>query len=56
MITWTCGCQTPSYELCAAGGLYFIRRIAATSIHESTRWRYREAEATWSALLKGEVH
>ena len=40
----TCDCLTPVYELCAAGGQYFIRRIDAHRVDESTRLRCRDAE------------
>lgn len=53
---WTCHDSWPIYELCAAGGLWFIRRTSASgTAMESARWHRRRAEAMWSALLRGYV-
>jgi hypothetical protein len=53
VLKWTCDCLTPIYELCAAGGQYFIRRIDDHRVVESTRLRCRDAEDLWTALLTG---
>ena len=53
VLKWTCDCRTPVYEFCAAGGQYFIRRIEAHRVDESTRLRCRDAEELWTALLTG---
>ncbi|MGW4426019.1 hypothetical protein [Streptosporangium sp. NPDC004631] len=43
----TCICQAQSYELCASGGLMFIRRITTRSgktvVHETERWLSKRA-------------
>jgi hypothetical protein len=40
----TCVCQSPIFELCTAGGLWFVRRITAESpaVIEESVWRRRE--------------
>ncbi|GAA2215794.1 hypothetical protein GCM10009850_112620 [Nonomuraea monospora] len=53
----TCGCVPTSYELCAAAGLAFIRRIVRSSagahVSESPWLPRAEADKLWTALLEG---
>lgn len=53
----TCMCRAESYELCASGGLMFIRhtaqRAGKATVHETDRWLSRKAEAIWIFLLAG---
>ncbi|GAA3132954.1 hypothetical protein GCM10017600_44660 [Streptosporangium carneum] len=53
----TCICQVQSYELCASGGLLFIRRTTVKSgkavVHETDRWLSKQARGTWLLLLAG---
>ena len=50
-------CRAESYELCASGGLMFIRhtaqRAGKATVHETDRWLSRKAEAIWIFLLAG---
>lgn len=55
VIRWTCACAPPIFELCAAGGRYFVRRTCAGTVHETERLLSRDAERLWSALLRGDV-
>ncbi|GAA3245569.1 hypothetical protein [Nonomuraea helvata] len=56
----TCECLPTVYEMCAAGGLMFIRRIdrkhGQPEIHESTWTRARDVEELWRRLITGETH
>lgn len=53
----TCECLATGYELCAAGGLFFVRRIergrVTPRVMESVWMAMREAEALWLQILKG---
>ncbi|MEV0626784.1 hypothetical protein ACI2LC_08410 [Nonomuraea wenchangensis] len=60
MIEYTCECEDTVYELCREAGLAYIRRITrldgvVQSVHETYRWRFKEAQDVWIALLKGEA-
>lgn len=52
-------CRAESYELCASGGLMFIRRTAMTSgkavVHETERWLSKRAKDVWLLLLTGQA-
>lgn len=55
VIEWTC-CEHRStfYELCAAGGLLFIRRyVNGHGIAYSDAWSIREGRERWRELLCG---
>ncbi|MEV4176097.1 hypothetical protein [Nonomuraea sp. NPDC049709] len=56
---YTCDCQNPYYELCSAGGQYFIRRTwlrnGTVQVHETARGRVAKAMEVWSKLLSGEA-
>jgi hypothetical protein len=54
--SWTCDCRKVYYELCAAGGLAFLRRVAQgdpPTVHESARMPHAQAREMWTALLTG---
>ncbi|GAA2897770.1 hypothetical protein GCM10010517_62870 [Streptosporangium fragile] len=56
----TCACRVQSYELCASGGLMFIRRTTMRSgkavVHETDRWPSKQATNVWTLLLSGRAH
>lgn len=56
----TCECKTVVYELCAGGGLMFVRRQyragGETVVYETDRWITSHAEQVWQRLLLGEVY
>ncbi|WP_113705657.1 hypothetical protein [Nonomuraea lactucae] len=53
----TCECLATTYELCAAGGLFFVRRTdrgyATPEVMESTWMTMRETEVLWLRLVNG---
>ncbi|UBU14282.1 hypothetical protein [Nonomuraea gerenzanensis] len=53
----TCDCRRTTYELCAAGGLGYIRRTerkaTGDSISESPWLRDTRAKRLWADLLEG---
>ena len=54
----TCVCDSPIYELCAAGGLGFVRRSTGetvTSTDESAWLPVRAAEDLWWRILSGQA-
>ncbi|MET8008101.1 hypothetical protein [Nonomuraea glycinis] len=54
--THTCVCESPIYELCAAGGLGFVRRSTGESpvVTAETAWLpARAAEDLWWRILSG---
>ncbi|MBG0819310.1 hypothetical protein HS048_00835 [Planomonospora sp. ID91781] len=55
----TCMCRDQVYELCASGGLMFIRRTTKRAgriiVHETERWLSKRAEEVWLLLLTGRV-
>ncbi|MGW7477083.1 hypothetical protein ACWGH8_00700 [Nonomuraea muscovyensis] len=54
----TCGCRRPFFELCTAGGLWFVRRMSGESPADvvETRWmRERAAKDLWRRILSGQV-
>lgn len=55
----TCECREDLYELCASGGLMFIRRTMrrtrGTFVHETERWLSRRAAEAWALLMTGQV-
>lgn len=55
IIAWTCHCDPVIYELCTAGGQFFLLRtdLAAKEVRETRRMRLREGQAVWQALLQG---
>ncbi len=60
IITHTCDqCFRESYELCAAGGLMFIRRVtrgpSGLKVRESERLVSSQAYPVWLSLLRGQA-
>jgi hypothetical protein len=55
MVTETCGCQTPRYELMRLGGRRLIRRTLdqTGATHETAAMPARAAGETWNMLLAG---
>ncbi|WP_188194412.1 hypothetical protein [Nonomuraea sp. SYSU D8015] len=57
VVAYTSDCQPTFYELCQAGGLFFIRRTRRTGgrvlIHESARIRRALVIPLWEGLLEG---
>jgi hypothetical protein len=55
----TCDCRATFYELCQAGGLYFVRRTHRQDgnvvVHESPWTTAMEGEELWQCLLLGEA-
>ena len=54
----TCICQSPQFELCTAGGLWFVRRTSAgasTGIVESAWVSASAANELWGRLLSGQA-
>ncbi|GGP13006.1 hypothetical protein GCM10012278_63060 [Nonomuraea glycinis] len=54
----TCVCQSPIYELCAAGGLGFVRRSTSGSLtgsDESAWLSVAAAEDLWWRILSGQA-
>jgi hypothetical protein len=52
----TCMCKRPVYELCAAGGLSFIRRLSGNglrSVVQSEWMPARAAHELWMQILSG---
>ncbi|GAA3700175.1 hypothetical protein GCM10022224_077620 [Nonomuraea antimicrobica] len=61
VIEYTCACEDLVYELCREGGLAYIRRTehrdgVVQRIHETYRWRCKEALSVWIALFDGRAH
>ncbi|MEU6725956.1 hypothetical protein ABZ917_19825 [Nonomuraea wenchangensis] len=59
VIEYTCECEDTVYELCREAGLAYSRIIrldgVVQAVHETYRWRSKEAQDVWVALLKGEA-
>lgn len=57
MVTETCGCQTPRYELMRLGGSRLIRRTLdrTGAAHETAAMPARAAGELWNLLLAGYV-
>ncbi|MFG1826562.1 hypothetical protein ACGFIJ_29120 [Microbispora bryophytorum] len=58
VLAWTCHEHRNTwYELCAAGGLAYIRRFKGDELKPEVAhthaWREAEARAVWLALLSG---
>ncbi|GAA2219913.1 hypothetical protein GCM10009850_121570 [Nonomuraea monospora] len=58
VIAYTCDCKNVVYELCREAGLFYILRTerrdgVVQQVHETYRWRYKEACEVWVALLDG---
>lgn len=56
--THTCSCTSPYFELCTAGGLWFVRRFTAgtpTMIAESPWMAARAAQDLWNQILTGQA-
>lgn len=54
----TCVCESPIFELCAAGGLWFIRRLTGEPpavIDESLWMSARAGEDLWLRILRGQA-
>ncbi|MET8007645.1 hypothetical protein [Nonomuraea glycinis] len=54
----TCVCRSPIFELCMAGGLWFVRRITGESpavIEESAWVSARACEGLWWRILRGQA-
>ncbi|MEU8275700.1 hypothetical protein ACFYOK_10835 [Microbispora bryophytorum] len=54
-LQWTCECRSPRYFLCSAGGLLYVGRNDGGKWRETDRLSYREGEALWARILRGEV-
>lgn len=55
---YSCGCGYSNvvYELCASGGLMFIRRsIGLNDVRETERWPTSHAEVMWRYLFAGRI-
>jgi hypothetical protein len=57
---YTCDCEDTVYERCREGGLAYIRRTTRLAgvvrqVDETYRWRSKEAQDVWIALLNGEA-
>jgi hypothetical protein len=57
MVTETCGCQTPRYELMRLGGRRLIRRTLdqTGAAHETAAMPVRKAGELWNLLLAGYI-
>ncbi|MEU7746967.1 hypothetical protein [Nonomuraea sp. NPDC049158] len=59
VVRHTCECRARIYELCAAGGLVWVRvtdRLGrSTVVKETHRFRTREAEELWLKILLGQA-
>ncbi|WP_157248525.1 hypothetical protein [Nonomuraea typhae] len=57
VIAWTCDCRRLYFELCASGGLTFVRRTVRETewivTAETHRGPLLETEKIWTALLHG---
>jgi len=54
----TCDCRRPTYELCTAAGLWFVRRSSAngTVVTSESPWlSARAAEHLWGQILYGQA-
>lgn len=53
----TCHCRATTYELCAAGGQGFIRRMdrERRTVHETARTLTAVARRTFEQILNGEA-
>lgn len=54
----TCVCKRVVYELCTAGGLWFVRRLSdgpPVSVVESGWETARAVQALWSRILLGQA-
>ncbi|GGP18422.1 hypothetical protein GCM10012278_90540 [Nonomuraea glycinis] len=52
----TCSCRFPTYELCTAAGLSFVRRTTSDkTITESPWLPSREAQQLWQKILHGQA-
>ncbi|GAA3152422.1 hypothetical protein GCM10010486_17740 [Nonomuraea roseoviolacea subsp. carminata] len=54
----TCWCQRPHFELCTAGGLWFVRRMLAGSpvdVVETSWMRECAAKDLWHRILSGQA-
>ncbi|MEU7894178.1 hypothetical protein AB0B45_15105 [Nonomuraea sp. NPDC049152] len=53
----TCGCRNTVYELCAAAGVLFVRRLkredGSVNVRETSWLRAAEALRLWAAILDG---
>src|SRR5437868_15186597 len=53
----TCDCANPTYELCTAGGLFFIHRTMQSlggSVHHESNWEVTAGGTRlWQLLLTG---
>ncbi|WP_327088368.1 hypothetical protein OIE66_39620 [Nonomuraea sp. NBC_01738] len=59
VVEWTCDCIAVFYELCQAGGQFYIRKTVnddtAREITESHRTTHVEAREVWAAILTGRL-
>jgi hypothetical protein len=54
----TCFCRLPMYELCTAGGLWFVRRFSGEALEvivESTWMTARAAQRLWMQIVTGQA-
>ncbi len=55
---YTCSCVSPYFELCTAGGLWFVRRFTKgnpTVTTESPWQSARAAQDLWTRILTGQA-
>jgi hypothetical protein len=57
VVSWTCGCRSIAYELCAAAGQSFVRRTDRDkrTVHETAWTLIATARRTFEQILRGEV-
>lgn len=53
----TCACRYPIFELCTAGGLWFVRRLSkGTPLIVESPWESaRTAQELWVRILSGQA-
>ncbi|GAA2847775.1 hypothetical protein [Nonomuraea rubra] len=54
----TCMCLRPAYELCTAGGLWFVRRFTGKDLEivvESAWMSARAARTLWMRIMTGQA-
>lgn len=52
----TCCCRQPAFELCAAAGLWFVRRMTANGVAVESPWTSpRAAMELWEQILRGQA-
>lgn len=52
----TCCCRRPAFELCAAAGLWFVRRVTDDGAIAESPWTpSRDAMELWEQILRGQA-